>query len=237
MASASSNHHQTQQQTQEQAQELTHRRRAAKPTWLMLRLLIAVLVGAVGVQLLSPTAASARTRDVVAQAPNGEQLASQLGCVGCHSTDGSERTGPTWQGVAGSERTLADGSTVTADDAYLKQSILEPDSQIVEGFPEGVMSATVPPGSVSEEQANALVAYINTLSGGGSGDEEGGQQPEASPSPDAAAVDTPAAATTPPGPAGIYYAGWGLLALGGLLALVTVVAYLRFLPRFRRNDR
>jgi cytochrome c oxidase subunit 2 len=54
---------------------------------------------------------------VLAQAAqDGERLANQRGCLACHSTDGSGRTGPTWQGLAGSQVRLSDGSMVTADD-------------------------------------------------------------------------------------------------------------------------
>jgi mono/diheme cytochrome c family protein len=64
----------------------------------------------------------------------GQQLASQNGCTSCHSVDGSEGTGPTWQGLYGHEVTLEDGSTVTADDAYLHESIVNPTAKIVQNF-------------------------------------------------------------------------------------------------------
>ncbi|MCP5095605.1 MAG: cytochrome c oxidase subunit II [Chloroflexi bacterium] len=61
-------------------------------------------------------------------------------CQGCHSLDGTVGAGPSWQGVYGITETLADGSSVTVDDEYIRDSILEPDSQIVEGFSDGLMS-------------------------------------------------------------------------------------------------
>lgn len=96
----------------------------------------------------------------------GQQLAGQLGCTGCHSLDGSVVVGPTWQGLAGSEITLADGTTVTADEEYIRTSITDPDAQIHEGFQPGIMSATV---SAQMDQINAgnnldaLVAYIMSI--------------------------------------------------------------------------
>ena len=54
------------------------------------------------------------------------------------------------------------GQTVTADDAYLLESILDPDKQIVKGFKKGIMSATIAPGSVSAAKAKALVAFIKS---------------------------------------------------------------------------
>lgn len=84
-------------------------------------------------------------------------------CLSCHSTDGSAGTGPTWKGLAGSEVTLADGTTVTADRPFLRRAILAPDAEIVKGFAPGVMSSTITPGSVTAEEADAVVSYLETL--------------------------------------------------------------------------
>jgi cytochrome c oxidase subunit 2 len=90
-------------------------------------------------------------------------LYASLGCQGRHAVDGSKGVGPTFKGVAGSKVQLSDGSTVTADDAYLTESIRDPDKQIVKGFPKGLMAATIKPGSLSEADAADLVAYIKSL--------------------------------------------------------------------------
>ncbi|WP_420629494.1 cytochrome c oxidase subunit II [Candidatus Leptofilum sp.] len=71
----------------------------------------------------------------------GEQFYFDLGCNGCHSLDGSVNAGPTWQGVYLREELLDDGTTVIADDEYIRDSILNPDAQIVQGFNPGIMSA------------------------------------------------------------------------------------------------
>jgi cytochrome c oxidase subunit 2 len=97
------------------------------------------------------------------QAARGRQLVEEKGCLSCHTTDGSKGTGPTWKGLAGSQVKLADGTTVTADADYLRRSILDPDAQTVAGFPPGLMVSTIRPGIVAEQEANALVAYIETL--------------------------------------------------------------------------
>jgi cytochrome c oxidase subunit 2 len=94
----------------------------------------------------------------------GEDLFKSKGCNACHTTDGSSGTGPTWKGLYGSQVTLDTGEKLTADDAYLRESILDPDAKIVEGFDPGLMSAVIPPGSITDEEADALVAYIKTLS-------------------------------------------------------------------------
>jgi cytochrome c2 len=93
---------------------------------------------------------------------NGAALYESFGCSGCHSLTGAKGTGPTFKGLFGSKVTLATGQTVTADDAYLLESILDPDKQIVKGFPKGIMSATIRPGSVPQAKAKALVAFIKS---------------------------------------------------------------------------
>jgi cytochrome c2 len=92
----------------------------------------------------------------------GKGLYTSLGCVGCHSLDGAKGTGPTFKGLAGSQVMLTDGTTVTADDAYLTRSIDDPDAQIVDGYQPGIMSAVIKKGSVSPDDTKALVAFIDS---------------------------------------------------------------------------
>ena len=93
-------------------------------------------------------------------AANGEALATSLGCVACHSTDGTALTGPTWQGLYGHEVTLTDGSTVTADDEYIHESITEPNAKVVEGFSPIMPSYA---SQVDDQQIADIIAYIKTL--------------------------------------------------------------------------
>lgn len=95
-------------------------------------------------------------------AAQGAKLFQDLGCSGCHSLSGARLTGPPLNGVAGSKVQLSTGQTVTADDAYLLESIRDPDKDIVKGFPKGIMSATIRPGSVSETDAKALIAFLKS---------------------------------------------------------------------------
>lgn len=97
------------------------------------------------------------------RAAEGEALVGQRGCLSCHSTDGSPGTGPTWKGLGGSAVRLADGRTVTADADYLRRSILEPDADTVAGFPAGLMASAVRPGSITPAEADAIVAYLESL--------------------------------------------------------------------------
>jgi cytochrome c oxidase subunit 2 len=88
----------------------------------------------------------------------GEVLAANNACVVCHSTTGTEGIGPTWLGLAGSQVEMDDGSTVVADDAYLAESILDPQARIVKGFPP-----SMPPFSFSADEVADIIAYIETL--------------------------------------------------------------------------
>jgi cytochrome c oxidase subunit 2 len=93
-------------------------------------------------------------------AERGAQLVQQ--CLGCHSTNGSQLVGPTWKGLFGTQVTLADGSTVTADEAYIRNSIINPNAQVVQGFPPSVMPGSY--GSIlSDEDINDIIAYIKSL--------------------------------------------------------------------------
>jgi cytochrome c oxidase subunit 2 len=106
-----------------------------------------------------PTFASASaTAPATDPVARGRQVAQAKGCIACHSSDGSASVGPTWKGLFGSERRFADGSSGTADEAYLHESIATPNARVVEGFPP-----VMPPVPVDEAESAALVAYIESL--------------------------------------------------------------------------
>ncbi|MFZ0372108.1 MAG: c-type cytochrome [Xanthobacteraceae bacterium] len=115
--------------------------------------------------------------------PEGDDLAHQgkalfhsLGCSGCH-TPGSSVHAPDLRGVYGHVVHLTDGSTRTADEAYLRDCMLLPDTTRVAGFPPIMPNFT---GSVDEGQIVELVAYIRSLStdqdAGAQDQSPGGQQ-------------------------------------------------------------
>jgi mono/diheme cytochrome c family protein len=96
-------------------------------------------------------------------AGSGQKLYGSLSCQSCHTLDGSKSTGPSFKGLYGRQTKLTSGQTVTADMAYLLDSIRDPDKQIVQGFTPGIMSSSIKPGSVSVADAKALIAFIKTL--------------------------------------------------------------------------
>lgn len=95
-------------------------------------------------------------------AAQGQSLFTADGCSSCHSLDGTNGVGPTLKGLAGSTVTLSDGSTTTANDAYLARSITDPDAQIVQGFQKGVMAAAISSFGLTgkPQDVAALVAFI-----------------------------------------------------------------------------
>ena len=109
------------------------------------------------------TGATTTSAAPAGDATKGKALYTSLGCVGCHSLDGSKGTGPTFKGLYDQTTKLTNGQSVKADMAYLLESILDPDKQVVGGYSPGIMSAVIKPGSVSQADAQALVAYIKTL--------------------------------------------------------------------------
>jgi cytochrome c oxidase subunit 2 len=102
----------------------------------------------------------------------------QFGCNSCHSLDGSVVVGPSWQGLYGSERPLQSGETVTADDEYIRASILHPNDQLVEGFAAAMPTNFEEQFAQTEEQYGGeidivadLIAFMQTLSDEGAGGE------------------------------------------------------------------
>jgi len=90
----------------------------------------------------------------------GEMLVEQNACLTCHSTDGSSLTGPTFQGSWGSEVSLENGETVEFDENYVRESILEPNAKVHEGY-QPVMPAYA--GTLDDREIDAIIEYIKTL--------------------------------------------------------------------------
>jgi cytochrome c oxidase subunit II len=86
----------------------------------------------------------------------GAKLFYSYGCMACHSSQA-----PTMAGLYMSKVRLSDGTTITADDDYLRESILEPHAKIVAGFPDGLMPTFK--GRVNDEQMMQIIAYIKSL--------------------------------------------------------------------------
>ncbi|MGV8886721.1 MAG: c-type cytochrome [Pseudomonas sp.] len=90
-------------------------------------------------------------------ATQGQRLAQSLGCLACHSVDGSKGIGPSLQGLYGKAETLADGTSIKVDEDYIKDSVLNPGAKIVKGY-----AAVMPAFAPSDKDLNALIAFIRS---------------------------------------------------------------------------
>jgi cytochrome c oxidase subunit 2 len=96
---------------------------------------------------------------VESPAATGQKLFASLACSTCHYEENRGR-GPTLVGVYGTVQKLDNGATVTADDTYIRESILNPGAKLVAGY-----TAIMPTfqGQVSEEQILQLIAYLKSI--------------------------------------------------------------------------
>jgi cytochrome c oxidase subunit 2 len=94
-------------------------------------------------------------------AVQGAKLFEELNCISCHR-NGTNQRGPVLEGIYGTEVELKGGAKVTADDAYIRESIMNPTAKVVNGF-EPLMPVYM--GQLSEEQVNALLTYVRDTLG------------------------------------------------------------------------
>jgi cytochrome c oxidase subunit 2 len=92
-------------------------------------------------------------------AENGQKLFQDLACANCHKDDGSGRC-PRLVGLFGKTVQLTGGSTVKVDEAYIRESILNPTAKIVAGY-QPVMPTFQ--GLVSEEGILQLIEYVKSI--------------------------------------------------------------------------
>jgi cytochrome c oxidase subunit 2 len=64
----------------------------------------------------------------------GQNLSVTKGCAACHAVDETSEIRPTWVGLYGLQVELNDGNFVTADEAYMVESIKKPNAKIVQGY-------------------------------------------------------------------------------------------------------
>lgn len=94
----------------------------------------------------------------------GKRIMTNIGCFACHTVDGNKLVGPTFKGLYGHEVVVKAGGetkTVVADDEYIKKSILDPNSEIVDGYNKGLMQSYQ--GQLSDTEISQIIEYIKTL--------------------------------------------------------------------------
>ncbi|MGD9928573.1 MAG: cytochrome c oxidase subunit II [Mangrovibacterium sp.] len=95
---------------------------------------------------------------------SGKRIMTNIGCLACHSLDGSKLVGPSFKGLYGHEVTVKAGGetkTVVADDEYIKRSIYDPNAEIVEGFAKGLMQSYQ--GQLTDDDIALMIEYLKTL--------------------------------------------------------------------------
>ena len=132
---------------------------ASQPTWAQMK---------AGV---TPKAYSAQGR-------LGREVAESTGCFACHSLDGTQVVGPTWQGLWGKNIPMADGTTALADADYIAESIRDPAAKLVEGF--APVMIPYDEDTISEADLQALIVFLQEETGP-SGDETAAADADAAP--------------------------------------------------------
>ena len=96
---------------------------------------------------------------VVSMATAGENLFQKLGCVSCHAQNDTGR-GPSLVGLLGKTVRLQSGASVTADEDYIRESIINPQAKIVAGYPPIMPTFK---GLISEDGIMQIIAYLKSL--------------------------------------------------------------------------
>lgn len=94
-----------------------------------------------------------------ALAMQGQQLSTELGCVACHTVDGSPGVGPSWVNMWGRTEKLNRDRTAIVDEPYFRESLTDPNVKVVDGFPN-VMGRYF----LNEAEIIALMDYVKQLS-------------------------------------------------------------------------
>jgi cytochrome c oxidase subunit 2 len=120
--------------------------------------LVSILVfGSIGIYRLNN---DARDREMSsALASQGQTLSTDLGCVACHTVDGSPGVGPSWMNMWGRTETLTNGDTIVVDEAYFSESVKIPPRKLVAGYPNVML-----PYFLEEAEITALMEYAKQLS-------------------------------------------------------------------------
>lgn len=96
--------------------------------------------------------------------PAGLQVLKKNACLSCHSIDGSKIVGPTFKALWGKEEVILSGKTEKTqkvDEEYIKKSLYDPGSDVVKGYPAGVMISYKE--SITEDEINDIIEYLKSL--------------------------------------------------------------------------
>jgi cytochrome c2 len=141
---------------------------AKRSVWLTPSQLPSFRPKAQGFGILAPARAVTLTTAGKAPTPTaklGVKVAETFGCIACHSNDGTTtgRIGPSWKALSGSTVTLADGKSLTADAAFLRESILEPTAKVRKGYDKPDAGMPSYAGVLKPHELEAVLLYIDSL--------------------------------------------------------------------------
>jgi len=116
---------------------------------------------------LTPRMAATRKEGPVS-VEEGRRLHQMMGCAACHSATSPDmaKVGPTWNGLFGSEREVAIGknrTTLVANEAYLRESLLDPTAKIVRGFERSEYGMPSYAGVLTDSQIESLILFIKSI--------------------------------------------------------------------------
>jgi glucose/arabinose dehydrogenase/mono/diheme cytochrome c family protein len=115
---------------------------------------------------LSPRPVAVESAAAEVSAAEGRRIYQLYGCMACHAIDDSTvtRLGPSWKGLFGSSRTYAKGVLrATADEAYLREAILDPAAKVVTGYERGESGMPSYAGVLDDRQVESVILFIQTL--------------------------------------------------------------------------
>jgi cytochrome c oxidase subunit 2 len=93
-------------------------------------------------------------------ADRGRALYVLHGCAGCHSIDGTAKTGPSFQGIWGQTHTFSNAQPTVVDENYVRDSILNPSAKVRDGYEDKMNSYR---GALSDEEIGYLTKFIQSL--------------------------------------------------------------------------
>jgi cytochrome c oxidase subunit 2 len=98
-------------------------------------------------------------QDAAPPVERGQAVYNRL-CVACHTLDGTIRVGPSFKGIWGESHTFVDGSTAAVDENYVRESILNPQAKVRQGFPPSMPSFQ---GQLSDKEIDGVIEYLKSL--------------------------------------------------------------------------
>lgn len=90
----------------------------------------------------------------------GQELFTKKGCNACHTVTDQKLIGPGMKGIFGRTSELADGTKAKADENYIRESLMDPQTKLVKGYPPVMPTFR---GTLTDDEVNALVVYLKSL--------------------------------------------------------------------------